>query len=707
MYLLCAKKLFMKFKNNGVILIFSLLVFTVSAQKSNPLIDSIKKIYITSTDIPIKTNASLNLGKLYNNFNTDSAMYYFRNALKIATENSLDKYKTRAYNNIGASYIMKGDLDSSEVYFDKAKALLPLIKDYNATVSYYGDRGILYYYNGDYKNAGIHFETALEIAINEKNLEDIIRYSNNSALVFSKTGNNSKAIDIYYKALKSAEEQKDSTHIGLITNNLANIFEDIGQNEEALALYEKALVIKKKYGGYIGVITGYFNIATIQIELATKKKDTTFISKAEKNYATALNISTEKKYGNGKFLGLEGLGKVALERKQYQKSSNYFEQVLSLASKEKNAPYEHMALLSLGQISIHLKQYKKAENYLFRAKNFVEESGSITQQKQLYNNLNLLYFYKKDYQNAYNYFLKQKKIEDQITTTELQNKISFYQVKYETEKKEKEIAIQKEQLLESELKIKKRNLYILLSISAIVILLIVSFGYYKRMQFKRKQLQKEIDLKDAISTIKTQNRLQEQRLRISRDLHDNIGSQLTFIISSIDNLKYVSKDIGEKLSTKLSEISLFTSDTIFQLRDTIWAMNKNEITFDDIHARVLTFVEKAKTAAPKTNFSVNNKVDRQFSFTSIAGINVFRVLQEAINNAIKYAEATEISILLTIKDEHFCIEICDNGKGFDIKTVTLGNGLSNMEKRMQEIGGTLRIDATANKGTCIELLLNK
>ena len=80
--------------------------------------------------------------------------------------------------------------------------------------------------------------------------------------------------------------------------------------------------------------------------------------------------------------------------------------------------------------------------------------------------------------------------------------------------------------------------------------------------------------------------MQEQRLRISRDLHDNIGSQLTFIISSIDNLKFVTKDVNEKLKDKLSSISSFTSDTIFQLRDTIWAMNKSEITIEDLHARI-------------------------------------------------------------------------------------------------------------------------
>ncbi len=239
-----------------------------------------------------------------------------------------------------------------------------------------------------------------------------------------------------------------------------------------------------------------------------------------------------------------------------------------------------------------------------------------------------------------------------------------------------------------------------------LILGIISFGFYKKNQLKRKQLQKEIDLKDALSKIKTQNRLQEQRLRISRDLHDNIGSQLTFIISSIDNLKYVTKDADNVLKAKLSSISSFTSDTIFELRDTIWAMNKNTISSDDLHTRILSYIEKAKQASPNTTFKVDHSVEKMIHFTSIIGVNLFRVMQEAINNAIKYAGASKIFVFASVEKEQLKIEIKDNGKGFDINNITLGNGLSNIEKRMSEIGGKVFIDSKINKGSTITVIID-
>ncbi|MCF6168298.1 7TM diverse intracellular signaling domain-containing protein [Lutibacter sp.] len=198
-----------------------------------------------------------------------------------------------------------------------------------------------------------------------------------------------------------------------------------------------------------------------------------------------------------------------------------------------------------------------------------------------------------------------------------------------------------------------------------------------------------------------QNKIYNQRLKISRDLHDNIGSQLTFIISSIDNLKFITKNSDEVVKNKLSEINQFTNNTISQLRDTIWAMNKNEISFEDFQGRVLAFIEKAKIATHGIKFNLNSTVSSPIFFSSIKGINIFRVIQEAINNAIKYANASEIIININEINNKLIIEIKDNGTGFNLDTVELGNGLKNMQHRIEEINGEITIYSVINKGTSI------
>lgn len=684
-----------------------ILCLTVQYNAQNKILDSLKIILKTTKDSKQITNTYNNIGKIYNSINTDSAIFYLRIAEKMAKKNKLQRHLFQAYSNIGTTFIKTGQLDSSEVYFDKAKYLINDIDFYNALTSYYGDRGILDYYKGDYQNSGKRFEKALDLAIEEKNIEDIIRYSNNSALVLSKTGKNNEALDIYFKALKSAEQEKDSVHIGLLFNNIANIYEDMNEQEKALDLYKKSLEIKLKYGTFVQVVNAYFNVANRQLHIGELENDSTLLVKAEKNYEKALEIAQEKNFGNGRLIGWEGLGKIELSKKNFIKSKEYFNKVLEVAKATQNKPYINMANLSLAYIENDLKNYKKAEFHLKQSKDFVEKSGSITQKKQLYENLYIVEENKGNYKNAFEYLRKKNEIDETLTSNETKEKISRYEVKYETEKKEKEIAQQKEELLEKELAIKNRNLYAILLASALLFLGIIFFAIYKKNQFKRKQLQKEIDLKDALAKIKTQNRLQEQRLRISRDLHDNIGSQLTFIISSVDNLKYVSKDISENLKEKLKGISSFTSETIHQLRDTIWAMNKNEITVEDLHTRILSFTEKAKIATQNIDFSIDYAIDKNESFSSIEGMNLFRVVQEAINNAIKYAEASKIEVKIEKKETEFVISIIDNGIGFDIHKIDLGNGLSNMEKRMSEVGGKVQILSTVNQGTTILLFFNK
>ncbi|NJN50075.1 MAG: hypothetical protein HC798_02135 [Polaribacter sp.] len=159
------------------------------------------------------------------------------------------------------------------------------------------------------------------------------------------------------------------------------------------------------------------------------------------------------------------------------------------------------------------------------------------------------------------------------------------------------------------------------------------------------------------------------------------------------------------MKDKIGNISSFTSQTIHELRDTIWAMNKNEISLEDLQARILSFTQKAKTAVPQINFTIHNNVNTNEIFSSVVGINIFRVVQEAINNAIKYADAKNIEVNLEFDNQLFTASILDDGKGFDLQTVTLGNGLSNMEKRMSEIGGKIIIDSKPNKGTIIKLSL--
>ncbi|WP_439152578.1 sensor histidine kinase [Winogradskyella sp.] len=136
-------------------------------------------------------------------------------------------------------------------------------------------------------------------------------------------------------------------------------------------------------------------------------------------------------------------------------------------------------------------------------------------------------------------------------------------------------------------------------------------------------------------------------------------------------------------------------------------MNKSEITFEDLQIRISNFIEKANIAAQNVtfNFNVEDSVDTSISFTSIKGMNVHRIIQEALNNALKYSEASQIEVHIHQKNSNMTISISDDGKGFEKDNTNSGNGLLNIEKRGSEIDAKLSIDSESNIGTTIKLNL--
>jgi signal transduction histidine kinase len=310
-----------------------------------------------------------------------------------------------------------------------------------------------------------------------------------------------------------------------------------------------------------------------------------------------------------------------------------------------------------------------------------------------------------NYKEANTYLYDYIAIKDSILNETNSRIIEETEAKYETEKKERDLAETRADLAESELKVRQKNNLIYGSLGLALILGLLGYLFYNQQKLKNRQLQKEAELKEALVKIETQNKLQEQRLRISRDLHDNIGAQLTFIISSIDNLKYGLKEATKTTRDKLSSISDFTSQTIYELRDTIWAMNKEDITFEDLQVRISNFIDKAKVASEKTqfSFSIDSAINPEHSFSSVVGMNIYRIIQEAVNNSLKYADASEIKVSIKKEASHFTITVMDNGKGYDINTVEMGNGLNSMKKRARDIKGAITYSSEIKKGSFVTL----
>ena len=134
-------------------------------------------------------------------------------------------------------------------------------------------------------------------------------------------------------------------------------------------------------------------------------------------------------------------------------------------------------------------------------------------------------------------------------------------------------------------------------------------------------------------------------------------------------------------------------------------MNKNEVTIEDLQARISNYIDKAHLYDDNITFSfvVHHSVNQQKTLTSVEGMNIHRIIQEAIHNSLKHASATEIKVIIEQLKEQLKITISDNGKGFEMHTVRNGNGIANMNKRSKNIGGELAFVSETNKGSQVIL----
>lgn len=201
---------------------------------------------------------------------------------------------------------------------------------------------------------------------------------------------------------------------------------------------------------------------------------------------------------------------------------------------------------------------------------------------------------------------------------------------------------------------------------------------------------------------------EEERRRISRDLHDGIGQYLSALKYSLDGIKEV-KTPHEERRLKVSKKLL--GDLIKEVRRISFHLTPVALSDYGLAAVLGKFAEEMSKIS-----KIPVVFENQTSFLSRLEVqtenNVYRIVQEAVNNAIKYSEATQIVVRLAHNPKFLNLEISDDGKGFDYSKLTeeghfkaSGHGIFNIKERVNFINGQFALETTPGKGTRIQIEL--
>jgi signal transduction histidine kinase len=624
--------------------------FFVEAQGSKQIIDSLKQILNKGNDDQQFGTLTL-LTDEYSNNDLDKAMFYAKKALDKAR---LLKSETRialSYNSIANIFQYKTALDSALFFHKKALKIRLTIKDSIGIADTYNNIGIMYDTKGQYPDA--------------------LKY--------------------YFKALYYFDKKENIDKQAMTNSNIGIVYKAQKVYTKGLYYYKKAYELYLKTDNDFGKTTSAGNLGSILINFKEYKESLKYSEIAKQGY---------KKLGYDRFMGypVSTIAFVYDSLHQFKLANKNYIEAIELHEKHRNGFEVAETTNAYALCLIKQKKYIESIIQSKKALDFAKKADAYLLEVHGYKNLSKANAAIGKYDLAYLFSNLYSIGKDSLFANEKTKTVFELETKYQTEKKEK-------LLLQKNAEAKQKN-NIIIGVSILAILLaLIGFLIYRQQKQKIFQQTQEYKLKKAIVAIENQNKLQEQRLSISRDLHDNIGAQLTFIISSVDNIKYAFDITNNKLDNKLNTISSFAKDTIVELRDTIWAMNSSEISYEDLEVRINNYIEKAKISQENISFSfaIDEELKTQ-RLTSVQGMNIYRTIQEAVNNALKYANASVITIKAKKLETQTKITIQDNGIGFDQVTIEKGNGLENMQKRIEEIGGEFSL-SSGNEGTKISILI--
>ncbi|HYV91173.1 MAG TPA: tetratricopeptide repeat protein, partial [Chitinophagales bacterium] len=378
------------------------------------------------------------------------------------------------------------------------------------------------------------------------------------------------------------------------------------------------------------------------------------------------------------------IGDLYKDQKNYDEAlRNYFESIKT-SEKTGNEIILAASYVQIGSIYEAIGDLSKALKYETVGLEYAKNTDQKDKIKNAYRILAVIHAKNKNYKEAFESEQLYLLTYEEIFNMENEKNITKLQMQYEFEKKEAEAKAKHDQevaLAQKETEYQKsiRN-YIFMGMGVIVLFFIV-------LLIQRNKIAKE----------RKQKALEQERSRISRDLHDDLGSGLTGILMMSDQIQ--ATDNKELIGNSVEKIKNSSRYMVDQMGEIIWAMNAKNDTMENLFSYIHTYaLDYFENQDIKLQISLPEKTP-DIVMSGMMRRNIFLVVKESLNNITKHAHATEVSMKIELNGSGVNINFLDNGKGFEMeKTRKFGNGLKNMESRMTDINGTFRIESVPGKG---------
>lgn len=628
----------------------------------------------------------------------DDDSVYIDSIAKITKNTKSDSIKCLYSFKLSKLYLMVQDAKKSKEYLEQANKL-------KSKYPFLNDAGIFYNsYSFLEKGDADGFEKALLDGNNK-----LKKYYNTEAFRI-------RAIILQNYGIMQQRKNNEKLYMKLLINEAIPAAKKSRDYELISGLY-KAVAIIFMNNNEREKASEYLSEAQMYIERAIKKSPTLAESRMETYIINAENLVELRHFYDAKkvldkaFSTLKNFPESNLNDSYFYAEGLYYSKqnknTIALESYEKGikSAEKHQNQIALNrlkyaeyEVNFKLKNYEKAKANL---EYLLEKTPFIVDQKNYYNKLSEVYNATKNYDKAYFYANKSNRINDSLNDTKFKSEIVELEAKYKKAENEKKINLLQSQNEKAALLVNNNRLNtILFAVLSVLLFLIVLFLWILNNNQKKLSIQKEINHEQELTSLEDQQKLsvsnaliegeEVERKRIARDLHDGLGSMLS-------GLKIHLKLAEKENALSAAEVNNLLDKSIKELRN----ISQNLMP----ESLLKLSLEHALRDLCMANSNAKTQIEFQYliqkpNLPKNYEIVIYRIIQELLNNALKYAEASLILVSCSQNKDTFFITVEDNGVGFDIMDKNNnGMGLRNIKNRVEILKGKLEIESEVNKGT--------
>lgn len=596
--------------------------------------------------------------------------------------------KAEAYYNVIFNSL-RSDIKRAKYFIDEYNQFAN--KSDNAFIRAYADlnKGLYHSVTGNLDSAAYHLEEAKRVAGKGNNLL-LIRAESSLGKVYISKGKPEMGLLNLFSALELLQINPDADSEVKVRINIMWAYLELKRYRDCIRFGRNALnYVPERLTWMLPYL--YNNLA---VSYGSEGKIDSARFFIEKSIPIALQHNDNNLLANAHFiLGTiySNTGNYALAIEQYNKAKPYREKV--------GNPFFLVAdQYTLSDLYAKAGNFPKGIEAGLEGLRLAEQHNLILKFEGVYQALAKNYEGLGDYKNASRFYNLWATAKDSVYKKATVDAIAEMQTKYETEKKEKEINLQRLVISEQNLKINE-NRYLIFGLCLLLTFSVLIFLLWRsRQRLQAQKIEEETQRKHQEELTKAIVHLQEvERSRFAKDLHDGFGQLITALKMQVEKIGMLKDGIPELIQHMHDEI-----------RNVSFALSPQVLSRDGlVHAvRELSFRinrgGSVNVIVQTTGFNFRFDVDIETT--------LYRVCQEWINNILKYSNASNINVQLVEHDDEITLMIEDNGQGFDVSVLnrSMGNGWKNIESRVQLVKGNVEVDSiSGRKGTTFTVSIPK